>query len=184
MVDNNNGDILSNRGIYFLWENITSESCEKASKFILEKSYCPKPPPYISLVINSNGGNLYSSFALSEMMAGSSIPVYTWGVGTIASAGLTIFISGKKGHRFLTPNTLILSHQYSSFSFGKHHHLMSDRKRVDLTMERMIKHYEKHTGLDEKIIKEKLLPPEDVWLTAEEAVEYNLADGIKMTGAK
>ena len=42
----------------------------------------------------------------------------------------------------------------------------------------MLKHYKKCTGMSEKKIKEILLPPEDVWLTAEEAVKHGIADAI------
>ena len=29
------------------------------------------------------------------------------------------------------------------------------------------------------MIREKLLPPQDIWLSAEEALEYNLTDAVK-----
>jgi len=45
----------------------------------------------------------------------------------------------------------------------------------------MINHYKKCTGLSEKVIREVLLPAEDVWLSAEEAVKYKIADKIVET---
>ena len=42
----------------------------------------------------------------------------------------------------------------------------------------MIDHYKKCTGLSEKEIRKYLLPPEDVWLTAKEAVKYGIADEV------
>ena len=42
----------------------------------------------------------------------------------------------------------------------------------------MIKHYKKCSGLSDKIIREKLLPPQDVWLSAEEAIKFGLSDKI------
>jgi len=41
--------------------------------------------------------------------------------------------------------------------------------------------YKHCTGLSESKIKELLLPAQDVWLSAEEAVEHGLADSIKRT---
>ena len=35
---------------------------------------------------------------------------------------------------------------------------------------------------DEKTIKKVLLPPHDVWLSAEEAIKYGIADFIKELG--
>ena len=45
----------------------------------------------------------------------------------------------------------------------------------------MLEHYKKCTGLSEKKIRDILLPAEDVWLTAEEAVKYGIADKITET---
>ena len=89
------------------------------------------------------------------------------------------FIAGQPGQRIITPNTSILSHQWSSGMFGKAHELMASQKQFDLTTTRMIAHYKKCTKLSEKQIREKLLPAQDVWLSAEEAKEYNLADQVR-----
>jgi len=43
----------------------------------------------------------------------------------------------------------------------------------------MINHYRKCTGLNEKKIRDFLLPPQDVWLSAEEAKELKLCDKIE-----
>ena len=45
----------------------------------------------------------------------------------------------------------------------------------------MMAHYKKCTGLSEKKIREILLPAEDVWLSAKEAVKYGIADKIVST---
>jgi ATP-dependent Clp protease protease subunit len=89
------------------------------------------------------------------------------------------FIAGEKGHRTITPNTSILSHQWSAGTYGKEHELVASQKQFDLTTKRMINHYRKATKLPEKVIREKLLPAQDVWLTAEEALEYNLVDNVR-----
>jgi ATP-dependent protease ClpP protease subunit len=43
----------------------------------------------------------------------------------------------------------------------------------------MIEHYKKCTGMSEKKIRQVLLPPEDIWLSADEAIKYGIADKIK-----
>ena len=111
-------------------------------------------------------------------MKGSKVPIYTYGLGIIASCGLVAFMAGAKGKRIITPNTSILSHQFSWGSWGKAHELMASTKEYSNTTHRVIEHYKKCTGLDEKQIKKYLLPPEDVWLTPQEAVKYGIADEI------
>ena len=112
-------------------------------------------------------------------MKGSAIPIKTVGLGLIASCGILTFMSGTKGKRVLTPNTSILSHQYSWGSGGKEHELFARVREFELSSERMIEHYKKCTGLSEKKIREVLLPAQDVWLSAKEAVKYGIEDKIK-----
>ena len=150
---------------------------------IIEKNLLPNStrPNEITLVINSPGGQVHSAFALIDTMKGSAIPVKTVGLGMIASCGLLTFMSGTKGRRVLTPNTSILSHQYSWGSGGKEHELFARVREFELSTERMINHYKKCTGLSEKKVRDILLPPEDRWLSAKEAVKYGIADKIVST---
>jgi len=129
-------------------------------------------------MICSEGGSMESAFALIDVMKSSDIPIKTVGLGQIASCGLLIFLTGAPGRRVLTPNTSILSHQYSWGSEGKHHELWAVTKEFGLAQERMLRHYQETTGLDTEIIREKLLPPHDVWLNATEALALNICDYV------
>ena len=97
----------------------------------------------------------------------------------IASCGFLIFIALKTGSRILTPNTSILSHQYSWGSHGKEHELYARVKEFELSTNRMIEHYKKCIGMSEKQIREILLPPQDVWLSAKEAKKLKICDKIE-----
>jgi len=99
-------------------------------------------------------------------------------LGQIASCGLLIFLAGTRGRRVLTPNTSVLSHQFSWGSAGKAHELFATVKEFELTQQRMVRHYQESTGLDEDTIKQVLLPPQDIYLSAEEALTYNICDAI------
>jgi len=174
---------LEDANIYLFMEDFNSESVKPVIDFILRKNLLPEnlKPKYLTLIINSPGGELPSAFALIDIMKGSAIPVHTVGLGMIASCGLLTFMSGAKGHRVLTPNTNILSHQFSWVNYGKEHELVASAKQVDLLGQKMISLYKECTGLSEAKIKEFLLPEKDVWLSAKEAVKYKLADKIKAT---
>jgi ATP-dependent Clp protease, protease subunit len=169
---------LEANGKYLFMEQVTSASLKPVVTWILEENLAKKKKQHLQLIINSPGGDLNACFALIDVMKGSKIPVHTLGIGMIASCGLLMFMSGEKGHRVLTPNTSILSHQYSWGSHGKEHELMSTVTEFDLTTERMIDHYKKCTGLTEAKIRQHLLPESDVWLSAREAKKYGIADKI------
>lgn len=175
------GELMWNAGYYYMAEGFTYESTKPIVQWIIEKNLLPSTerPKELTLIINSPGGSVHAAFALIDTMKGSAIPIKTVGLGLIASCGVLTFMAGEKGKRIITPNTSILSHQYSWGSSGKEHELFARVREFELSTERMIAHYKKCTGLKEKQIREILLPPEDKWLSAKEAVEYGIADKIK-----
>jgi ATP-dependent Clp protease protease subunit len=160
-------------------EEVSLNTLRAPIEWILEANFAEEKPELLNLIICSPGGDMHAAFALIDTIRGSAIPVRTIGLGLIASAGLLIFLAGKKGYRILTPNTSILSHQYSWGSFGKEHELMAQVKEYDLTTHRMISHYKKCTGLKEETIRKFLLPPQDIWLSPEEAMELGICDVVK-----
>jgi ATP-dependent Clp protease protease subunit len=174
---------IDDHGIFILSSEITTENTSDAIEFILEKNLCSTKQRLenLTIIINSEGGDLTGAFALIDIMQGSRIPVHTLGLGQISSAGLLIFMAGKKGFRTITPNTSILSHQYSWGSNGKEHELVAIVKEFTLTGKRMLNHYMKCTGMTEKKVKEILMPSSDVYLDAPEAVKYNIADKVVNT---
>lgn len=173
---------LHDNGIHFLSGEFDYETANDAITWLLESGLRKKKKyDHLTLIINSHGGDLACGFAIIDMMRASTIPVHTLGLGQISSCGLLTFIAGEKGHRILTPNTSILSHQWAGAASGKAHELVSVQKDFDLTSSRVLDHYQRCTGLDPDAIKTKLLPPHDVFLSANEAIQYNLCDAIKLT---
>ena len=176
--DKSNVKPIEDYHYYLFHQDFTPETTAAVIKFILERNLMKSPPKLLKIIINSYGGDTASTFALVDIIKGSKVPICTYGLGIIASSGLITFMAGTKGKRIITPNTSILSHQFTWGSFGKAHELMATTKEFNNITERMINHYKKCTDLDEKQIKKYLLPPEDVWLTAKEAVKYGIADEI------
>lgn len=173
-------DLRSN-GVFLFSCDVDEESTADAIEFILEANLEESPNyDHLTLIINSHGGNVTDGFALIDVMQGSKIPVHTVGVGILASMGLMIFISGEKKHRSLTPRTMVMSHQWWGLNWGKEHELLAIKKKNDLISNMVLDHYKKNTALKkEKDIRSILLPPHDVWLSAEEALKYGICDKIK-----
>lgn len=177
--DTNVVSSLNDAGIYLLMGEIDSESIRPVIEWILQSNFAAKrKKKELVLMICSEGGDMSSAFALIDVMMSSAIPIKTVGLGQVASAGLLIFIAGARGRRILTPNTSILSHQFAWQSDGKAHELFARVKEFDLTQSRMIDHYKKCTGMTEEEILKNLLPPQDVWLSAEEAKALQLTDSV------
>ena len=181
-IDNSEKDpskLLQDAGMYVFMGEVAEDTIKPIIEWILvENHVVKKKKKELLLMICSDGGSMENAFALIDVMKSSGIPVKTVGLGSIASSGLLIFLAGTKGRRVLTPNTSILSHQYSWGSDGKHHELWAVTKEFGLAHQRMVRHYQESTGLDEETIKTKLLPANDVYLSAEEALALGICDYI------
>jgi ATP-dependent Clp protease protease subunit len=170
---------LNDDGVYVFMGPVNVTTIKPVVEWILYENLIPsKKKKELLLMICSEGGDLEAAFALIDTMRTSIIPIKTVGLGQIASCGLLIFMAGAKGRRVLTPNTSILSHQFSWGTEGKSHELFATMKEFTLTQARMIDHYRRCTGIDDETIRTRLLPAQDIWLSAEEALELNLCDSI------
>jgi ATP-dependent Clp protease protease subunit len=172
---------LEEYGIFPLSGEIDDRNVDDAIRFILE-SNLDGSFDHLTLIVNSPGGFVSCGFALIDVMAGSRLPIHTVGLGQISSMGLTIFIAGSFGHRILTPNTLIMSHQWSGERWGKEHELIAQQKQDEIVSKQMMRHYVKCTKMSEKDVRKYLFPANDVFLTAQEAKKLNICDIDKEFG--
>lgn len=170
---------LADNGMYVFMGEVDHESIRPIIEWILHENFVAKKKrKELLLMICSEGGDMSAAFALIDVMRSSNIPIKTVGLGQIASAGLLIFLAGSPGRRTLTPNTSIMSHQYAWGNDGKHHELLATIREFELTQKRMVQHYKDCTGLNEDDIKQHLLPPHDVYLSAEDALRLGVCDHI------
>jgi ATP-dependent Clp protease, protease subunit len=170
---------LNDYGIIYLSGPIQEGAAEGICKQIIEYNIKGEVNQ-IQMVINSPGGACAAGFSIIDIMEWSRIPIYTTGIGMIASMGLLVFMTGEKGRRVVTPRTSILSHRFSAFSFGTHSQLIAGRKEEDLEHERIVQHYLAYSNITDQAELEKyLLRDVDTWLTPDEAIHHGLADLIE-----
>jgi len=176
MGHDNHIEELLNQGIIYFSGEVTQESMEKLAAKLLKLDVDKNVEHPILIYINSPGGDVAAVFGVIDIIQNMRLPVDTYGIGEICSCGLLLFLAGE--HRYITPTTDVLSHQYAWGKGGKHHELEANRKAEDILMKKIIKYYKERTGLKETVIKKKLLPPSDIWLTTEETYKYNIATAI------
>lgn len=177
------GQGLRDNGILMLTEEFNQKNIMPLVAQLLEWNMMPeeKAPKNVKLYINSPGGSVFSAFHLIDTIKQSRIPVHTIAMGLAASCGCLTLMAGEKGHRYITQNTSVMSHQYSWGSKGKEHELYGIIKEFEISSKRMIDHYKKCTGKNEKYIRKHLLGPTDDWLTPEEVVKHGIADQLVET---
>ena len=164
--------------IIFLGEDVnsTTASLVIAQLLFLESE---DPDREISLYINSPGGSITDGMGIVDTMNYIKCPVSTICVGLAASFGAVLLANGEKGKRFATPNAEILIHQPLIGGNG----IAGQTTEIKIQAEHMIKTREKlnkllsdRTGQSIETIEKDT--ERDHWMTAEEALQYGLIDGI------
>lgn len=170
---------LSDYGIIYLSGSLNAATAQSVCEKIIEINVAGEID-HIQMIINCHGGSCTEGFAVIDIMGWSRIPIYTAGIGLIASMGLLVFMTGKKGRRVITPRTSILSHRFAGMAIGNHSQLLAGRKEEDLMHKRIVNHYLQYSGIDNQDVLEKnLLQDVDTWLSPEEALRFGLADIIE-----
>ncbi len=170
---------LNEYGIIYLSGEINNDNAEAIGKQIIEHNI-KGDVSQIQMIINSPGGSCSAGFSVIDIIEWSRIPVYTTGIGMIASMGLLIFMTGEQGRRVVTARTSVLSHRFAAMNIGNHSQLIAGRKEEDMTHERVIQHYLTYSKIKERSeLESYLLRDVDTWLTPEETLKFGLADIIE-----
>jgi ATP-dependent Clp protease, protease subunit len=132
----------------------------------------------IHLYINSPGGSITAGLAIYDCMQFLRCDVATYCVGQAASMAAVLLAGGKAGKRFLLANNRVLIHQplLSGELVAPATDLEIEAKEMLRLRERLYSILSKHTGqTPEKIEKDC---DRNLWLDADEAIKYGLADRI------
>jgi ATP-dependent Clp protease, protease subunit len=137
------------------------------------------PEKEIQIYINSPGGAVTAGFAIYDTMQYVQAPISTVCVGRAASFGTVVLMAGAKGRRFSLPSSTIHMHQPLIGGQG----LQGQASDLDIHAREIVRIrgvlnelIAKHTGQSLERVERDT--DRDFFLTAQEAVEYGLIDGI------
>ena len=137
------------------------------------------PDKDIHLYINSPGGSISAGMAIYDTMQYIKSDVCTICVGLAASMGSVLLAAGTKGKRYALPNSEVLIHQPLIAGGG----LSGQTTEIKIHADHMVKTREKLN----KLLSERTGQPIEVinrdterdnYMTAQQALEYGLIDGI------
>ena len=136
----------------------------------------------IYLYINSPGGVVTSGMAIYDTMNFIKSDVQTIVIGMAASMASVLVSSGAKGKRFGLPHSQVLIHQPSGGAQGQQTEIEIAATEILKTRKMINEILAKNSGQPiEKINRDT---ERDNYLTAQEAVDYGLLDGIMENNSK
>ena len=136
---------------------------------ILEADSASKP---IYVYIDSPGGDVDAGFAIFDMIRFIKPPVYTIGMGLVASAGALILLAAPKNYRLGLPNSHYLIHQPLSGIKGVATDIEIHAKEIEKIRVKINALIAEETGKDVADVAKDT--DRDYWLSADEAVNYGL----------
>ena len=130
----------------------------------------------ISMYINSPGGSVTAGLAIYDTMQFISCPVATYCIGQAASMGAVLLTAGAKGKRFALPNARIMIHQPWGGAEGKASDIEITAREILRLKERLNHILADHSGKSyEDVVRDT---DRDYFMSASEAAEYGLIDGV------
>ncbi len=161
----------------FLWGEVSDKSAKDITEKLLYLE-ADAPGEEITFYVNTPGGSITAGMAVYDTMQLISSPIKVVVTGMAASMGSILLCGASKGKRFLYPHSRVLIHQ--PLISGQMVAVAVDIHIQAQEMERL------RDELNAILAKSSGQPMEriekdtdrDFYMTADEAIEYGLADGI------
>ena len=132
------------------------------------------------LIISTPGGTAVDMFSIYDVMRQTEeeCEIHTYGLGRVMSAGVVLLAAGTKGKRKIGANCRVMIHSVIGGHHGAIHDLENEMEEVRWVQEQYNKALCAETDLTPRMLKKLMSRNVNVYLTAQEAVEYGIADII------
>ncbi len=134
------------------------------------------PDKDIHLYINSPGGVVSSGLSIYDTMQFIKPDVSTMCIGQAASMGALLLAGGANGKRYCLPHSRVMIHQPLGGMQGQAADIEIHAREMLNTRDRLNRILSEHTG--QELDKVKSDTDRDYFMSADEAKEYGLIDGV------
>ena len=161
-----------------IFQDITEQKSEEVIYAL--KIYSGESPEPVEFYVNSAGGVASDMFAIYDFMRQSreGMEIHTHGLGKVMSAAVLLLAAGTKGERKIGKYCRVMIHSVIGGSSGALHDLKNEMKEIQAIQDMYIDALASETKLTKKKLKEMFSKNVNVYLSAEEAVKYGIADII------
>ena len=168
---------LRSKRILFITDEITDQAALEFTKQVFYLLHETAAEP-IHLFINSPGGSIDAGMLIYDVLSKTPAPVKMYCIGKAYSMAAVLFSSGSHG-RYILPQSKIMLHEpLIPFGIGgKTTTIQTISDSLLKTKQEMEAILALHTGRTPEEISE--ITKTDHYFTAQEAVDFGLADAVK-----
>jgi ATP-dependent Clp protease protease subunit len=156
------------------------KNCKDKTKKQLYASLAHKDP--VKFLISTFGGNAVDMFGIYDLMVSlkdSGIEMHTVGSGKVMSAGVLLLAAGTKGHRTIGRNCRVMVHPVVGGAHGPSHDIQNEVEEILQTQQQYVECLAKETKLSISRLNKLISEKRNIYLSAEEAVKFGIADKIE-----
>lgn len=168
---------LGHRRNLFINGEVTEEMAVDFIQKLMYMTYEDATKP-IRVFVNSVGGEINSGMLIYDAIHQNRVPIRLYCIGKAFSMGAVLLAAGKKGNRFILPHSKVMIHEplIPYGVGGKSSSVQTISESLLKTKREMEELLAMHTGRTPEEIAENTTT--DHFFTAEEAVEFGLADKV------
>ena len=161
-----------------LFQDISEDKAEEL--IYAMKIYGNESGEPIDFYVSSLGGSAIDMFAIYDFMRETrdKVPLITFGLGKVMSAAVLLLAAGTKGRRKIGKHCRIMIHSVNGGSTGPLQDLKNEMKEIQFIQDAYIDALCEETLFTKKQLKTYFTKNVNVYLSAEEAVKYGIADII------
>ena len=133
------------------------------------------------MIISTHGGNASDMFGIYDLMRDTmeqGCEIHTFALGKVMSAGVLLLAAGTHGERRIGKNCRVMVHNVIAGNHGSLPNLTNELEAIQQLQDDYVDALVQNTKLSKKKLKKLLNEKVNVYLSAEEAVEYGIADII------
>lgn len=134
------------------------------------------PGKDISIYLNSPGGSVTAGLGLYDTMQFVKSDVSTICIGMAASMAAVLLVAGQKGKRFALPHSRVMIHQPLGGVQGQASDIEITAREILKYKKELYSIISQHSG--QPVEKVERDGDRDFWMTAQEALDYRMIDGI------
>lgn len=141
-----------------------------------ELAACAEASERIDIRINSNGGDVFSGIAIYNAIRQSKADIRLYVDGVAASMASVIALCGRPVE--MSQYARLMLHSVSGGCYGNKQEMARCIAEIESLEDSLGEMYAKRMGIGKEEVKARYFDGTDHWLTAQEALQMGLIDGI------
>ena len=135
----------------------------------------------IKFLISTFGGNAVDMFGIYDcmrMVKDGGVELHTVGSGKVMSAGVLLLAAGSKGKRLIGKNCRVMVHPVVGGAHGPSHDIQNEVEEILQTQKQYVECLANETKLSISRLNKLISEKRNIYLSAQEAVKFGIADKI------